>query len=200
VARYQEGEAERQRVAEYTFGVEARAKADELSQAKFRLDNPDHPATQRVYQADPSLQMDDMELIGEGLPPDPNDPLADGVAGEGDPNDPFYQPPVGLTGSTNMPPAVVAGSRTNTLPAVVTGVATNTVAAPAQQADTSGFTEIGLQQFRAMHDIKAESLLEDPEWVAGWEENNPGMTLTEDTAREIALGMLRKKYFIKTNN
>jgi hypothetical protein len=51
-----------------------------------------------------------------------------------------------------------------------------------------------------MHDIKAESLLEDPEWVAGWEENNPGMTLTEDTAREIALGMLRKKYFIKTNN
>ena len=187
VARYQEGEAERQRVAEYTFGVEARAKADELSQAKFRLDNPDHPATQRVYQADPSLQMDDMELIGEGLPPDPNDPLADGVAGEGDPNDPFYQPPVGLTGSTNMPPAVVAGSRTNTLPAVVTGVATNTVAAPAQQADTSGLTEVNKDQWTALLNNKHQAL------ITQWLEVHPNEPINELSLRHQAANELRKQ-------
>ena len=188
-ARDEQRLAEEQRVAEYTSGVEARRKAEELRQAKFRVDNPDHPATQRVYQADPSLQRDDMVLVEwaaadydplfeSQLPPDPNDPFA-GVAlltvGD-DPNDPFAQSPV-----------VAAGSRTNTLPAVVTGVATNTVAAPAQQADTSGLTEVTEDQWTALLNNKHQAL------ITQWLEVHPNEPINEMSLRHQAANELRKQ-------
>ena len=200
-ARYEQRLAEEQRVAEYTSGVEARRKAEELSQAKFRLDNPDHPATQRVYQSDPNLYKRDLSLV------DVEDVFSDrmqdddewfgttaATATSVDPTvvtqDDFDEwfGTTAATGSTNMPPVVAAESRTNTLPAAVTGVTTNTVAAPAQQVDNS--TGVSVPVFRELVNSKAEELIRE------WMDMNPDVVPSEadiDFLRATAIGEIRKQ-------